>query len=486
MPGGGPFVVLGGGPCGLAAAWRLCEAGERPVVIEAEPQVGGLCATQERDGWRFDLGGHRFVSADEALSRWLEELLGDDLLEAERRSVVFHRGRTFRYPLEAGDLVRNLGVGEGARALAGYVAARARARRHPPADRTFEDWTVARFGRPLYDAFFGPYTEKLWGLSPRLISADWARERISLLDLTDVALRLLHLRSTPVRTYARRYRYPRLGMGQLYGALAGRVVARGGRVLSGARVVGLETAGDRAKAVLVEGPRGAERVPAGEVLSTVPLPQLARMLRLDASPELDAAARRLRFRGLAFVNLMLARAEFSPYTWTYVASGEASISRIQEPKHRSLAMAPPGRTSIMLELPCDAGDATWSASDDELRRRGLAELAAMGWPVDDVVGSFVVRVAHGYPVYHLGYERDRQALLGAVARLSNVRTAGRQGLFRYVFMDAAMQMGQVAAVQMLSGARGPGAGAGAGIAAIHAIDAIGRSTRVIEASALTA
>jgi protoporphyrinogen oxidase len=183
----------------------------------------------------------------------------------------------------------------------------------------------------------------------------------------------------------------------------------------------------------------------------------------------------LRFRALAFVNLMLRRSDFSESTWMYVASGDLTMSRIQEPKRRSRWMAPEGHTSLMLEVPCDVGDGTWGASDHDLRARMLSELDVLGFHVGDVLSSFVVRVAHGYPVYHLGYERDRQALLADVASFANVRTAGRQGLFRYVFMDAAMQMGMKAATQMLAHERG-----GVGI------DAIGRSTRVIETTAVTA
>ena len=470
-----PFVVLGGGPCGLAAAWQLCQFGEKPIVIEREPLVGGLCATHERDGWRFDLGGHRFVSGDAALSRWLEKLLGDDLLTGDRRSIVLYRGRHFRYPLEATDIVRNLGIRENMRAVAGWAGARAHARLVRRDDRSFEDWVTSRFGRPLYEAFFGPYTRKLWGLDPRLISADWAQERISLLDLRDVAMRMLRLRSTPVRTYARRYRYPRQGMGQLYRTIANEVMSRGGEIRTATRVVGIETAGDRVTAVLVEGPMGAERIPTGEILSTLPLPDLARLLRPDAAAEIEAAARRLHFRGLAFVNLMLGRRDFSDNTWMYVANGDLTMSRIQEPKRRSPFMAPEGRTSLMLEVPCNVGDATWKADDADLQARMISELDTLRMPVPDVLSSFVVRVTHGYPVYHLGYERDRQTLLTAIGSFANIRSAGRQGLFRYVFMDAAMQMGMKAAMQMMAGERG-----GAGI------DAIGRSTHVIETRALTA
>jgi protoporphyrinogen oxidase len=471
----GPFVIVGGGPCGLAAAWQLCEQGASPIVVEREPLVGGLCATHERDGWRFDLGGHRFVSSDAALSRRIERLLGDDLLLGERRSVVLHDGRRFRYPLEAPDLLRNLGARENARALAGYVEARLRARLHPAEQRTFEEWVSARFGRPLYEAFFGPYTHKLWGLHPSLISSDWAQERISLLDLGDALLRMLRVRRTPVRTYARRYLYPRLGMGQLYQAVADQVRARGGTVLTGVRATGVETSGNRVTALNVEGRGGAHRIPVGQLLSTAALPELVRMLRPSMPARLDAAARRLRFRALTFVNLMLARPDFSENTWMYVASAGLTMSRIQEPKRRSAWMAPRGRTSLMLEVPCDAGDRTWTAEEAILRSRMLSELASLGFPVDDVLGSLVVRVAHGYPVYHLGYEQDRQTLLDEVGRFRNVQTAGRQGLFRYVFMDAAMQMGIQAASQMLSGGRD-----------LANLDAIGRSTRPVETTALTA
>jgi protoporphyrinogen oxidase len=151
------------------------------------------------------------------------------------------------------------------------------------------------------------------------------------------------------------------------------------------------------------------------------------------------------------------------------------MSRIQEPKRRSRWMAPEGRTSLLLEIPCDAGDATWRASTDELRARAERELASLGFAVDDVIDATSVRVEHGYPVYHLGYEDDRQALVREVARFRNVRTAGRQGLFRYVFMDAAMQMGVAAARQMIAGEPGG-----------RGIDAIGRAAGLVEARALTA
>ena len=462
-------MILGGGPCGLAAAWELARSGRRPVVLERESLVGGLCATHEKDGFRFDLGGHRFVSADAALSRWLEGLLGDDLLTQERRSVVLHDGRTFKYPLDAADLVKSLGLGENARALAGYARARAARVVRPRPDVSFEDWVTARFGRPLYDTFFGPYTQKLWGMHPSGISADWAAERISLLHLGDALVRMTGLRKSEIRTYARRYRYPRRGMGQLYEAMAREVRALGGEILTGVTAISPEVLGKRVVAVCADTPAGPRRIPVEELLSTIPLTELTRALRPEATLPT------LRFRALTFLNLMLARQDFSENTWMYVASGSLAMSRIQEPKRRSADMAPAGQTSIMLEIPCDVGDGVWNAALGDLRQRMGDELRALGFHVDDVLGAFIVKVAHGYPVYHLGYERDRQELLRVVGEFANVRTAGRQGLFRYVFMDAAMQMGVMAARQMMRSERDGGA-----------IDAIGRARSTLETRALTA
>jgi protoporphyrinogen oxidase len=468
------FVILGGGPCGLAAAWRLAKLGHAPLVLEREPLVGGLCATHERHGYRFDLGGHRFVSSDAELGVWLEKLLGGDLLTRERKSVVLHHGRAFRYPLEAKDLLSNLGIGENARALAGYGRARLRQAIAPGPERTFEDWVVARFGRPLYETFFGPYTQKLWGIPPDRISADWAAERITLLNLGEAALRMTGVHRPPIRTYARRYLYPRWGMGQLYEAMAREVELLGGDVRTSSRVVGLEVEANRVVGVRVETPRGADLIPTREVLSTLPLTELVSYLRRPA-PLAPAPRPRLRFRSLVFLNLMLRRADFSENTWMYVASGNLRISRIQEPKRRSPSMTPDGRTSIMLEIPCEAGDAIWSATDSDLKELARKELAVLGFSLDDVLESFSVRVEHGYPIYHLDYERDRQALLREADLFTNLRTAGRQGLFRYVFMDAAMQMGILAANEMAAGKRPS-----------RAIDAIGRSSSLVEARALTA
>jgi protoporphyrinogen oxidase len=447
----GRVVVIGGGACGMTAAWELARHGADVTVLEREPAVGGLCATVERDGWRFDLGGHRFISRSGDLVDRVVELLGEGLLTRERRSIILHGGRRYSYPLSAENLFRNLEVTEAARALASYAAARLR----PRPDVTFEDWVVSRFGRHLYDRFFGPYTEKLWGIPPSTLSADWASERISLLDLGDAALRLAGLRrSRRPRSYARRYYYPRLGIGHIFAAMETEIRRLGGSVRLGTEVTGLTR--DRRGAVREVRLADGTSLPCDFVISTASLPFVARLLSPgDGAVDRHAAA--LRTRGVRFLNILLDRPDVSENTWMYVSEARHLMTRIQEPKRRSPDMAPPGKTSLMLEIPCDPGSDVWRAPDGELFERCARDLDELGVKGvrGDCLGVFSTFIEQGYPVYSLGYDDHRRALLGVAAGAPNLLSCGRQGTFRYIFMDIAMEMGLAAARQILDGAPRP-------------------------------
>jgi protoporphyrinogen oxidase len=448
-------VVLGGGPAGLAAAWEVALAGRRALVVEREPVLGGLCATVERDGFRFDLGGHRIISKRADLVDRLRALMGDELLERERRSVIVLGGRRYAYPLVASELITRLPKTTLARAARDYARERFHTLRHGPArDVTFRDWVTHRFGQTLYDLFFGPYTEKLWGIPATELSADWASQRISLLNLGDVGLRLLGLRRGGARTYARRYLYPRRGIGQLFERLVEELRARGVVFVTRAEVTALERgAGGRVTAVRLRTPEGERVVACDAVLSTAPLQRAAALLA-PGSDAVAAHAAALRHRGLRFLNLRLRGAPMLDATWAYVPEPRFTMTRIQEPVQRSPEMAPPGHTSLMLEVPADPGDPLWTLPDALLYERLATELASLGLEVRSrTLDCFSTYAPHAYPVYALGYRAARDALLAVVDEPGNVWTFGRQGLFRYVFMDTAMEMGFAAARAWLGGAR---------------------------------
>jgi protoporphyrinogen oxidase len=468
-------AILGGGACGMSAGLELAKLGIPATILERELRVGGLCGTHERDGFRFDFGGHRFITKDKEIDGIVRDLVGDDLLERRRSSAILNGGKRYKYPLELDDVLRNYGVARGSKAVSSYLFERARRRLRPARDVSFRDWVTHRFGRELYETFFGPYTAKLWGIAPETISSDWAAQRISLPSLTDVVLRLARVPRPKVRTYARRYRYPRRGIGQIFEKCAGEISQRGGSVVTGAEVTSLDVRRGKIRAVRYR-ERGSEHeLRCDAVISSISLPQLAQMTgRLPG--DVTDSARRLRFRAIRLMNVLLDGPPVSPHTWMYVSEPGYLMARIQEPIHRSPDMAPAGATSLMLEIPCEVGDATWSAPEgiiydrciDDLRRLGFADIRSR---TRDYFSSYV---REGYPIYHLDYQTDRSKVLRHLEDFEGLVSCGRQGAFRYIFMDTAMEMG-IAAARAVAAGRGT-----------SRISELGASADLLEGKALTA
>jgi len=429
-------AVLGAGPAGLACAWELASRGARVAVLEAADHVGGLAATVEREGYRFDQGGHRFLTRWPELLERVRKLMGEELLLVDRHSVVVSEGRRFGYPLELGDLLRNVPLRRGLHYVASWAAERVR---KPPRDQaTFEGWMVRRFGPALYAEFFAPYSRKLWGIEPALLSSDWAPQRIGSFDLGFALASLFGVARARPRTVARRFLYPRLGMGQLFDAIADEIRGLGGTLQLGARVEGIAVEHGRVRAVRTS----AGELEARAFVSTLPLPELARFLGVEA---------RLRFRGLRFLNVKLASPAELGSTWAYLSDGAGLVSRVQEPARRSSFMVPPGRGSLQLELPESPGDPINELDDAALFARAWPELERAGIAIHAAVtGFFSTRAPHAYPVFESTTRAEIARALGAAARISNLELAGRQGRFSYVFADRAMEEG-IAAARRIAG-----------------------------------
>src|SRR5256714_8462179 len=247
-------VIMGAGPAGLTAAWELMKH-EVPVTgIEKDPRyVGGLACTVEHRGYRFDIGGHRFFSKNEEIEETWTEILGEEMLSRGRLSRIYYRGRFFAYPLKAFNALRNLGPVETVRCMASYAYARIRPIKNP---RTLEEWVRNQFGWRLYSIFFKTYTEKVWGISTKELSADWAAQRIKSLDLWVVIRSALLPKRKPrkrgeiVTTLIDKFRYPRLGPGQMWERVAEIAAAKGHPVLLGQSVTSIHHVGDAVIAIV--------------------------------------------------------------------------------------------------------------------------------------------------------------------------------------------------------------------------------------------
>src|ERR1019366_3330919 len=126
-------VIIGAGPAGLTAAYQLSKRGVAATILEADDVVGGISRTAVREGWRFDIGGHRFFTKVKPVEDlWFEILGADDFLRRPRKSRIYYEHKFFDYPLVPMNALRNLGFLEALRCVGSYVWVRL----HPPKDQT--------------------------------------------------------------------------------------------------------------------------------------------------------------------------------------------------------------------------------------------------------------------------------------------------------------------------------------------------------------
>jgi protoporphyrinogen oxidase len=456
MPDAPPpeIVIIGAGPAGLTAAHQLARRGVAATVLEADDVVGGIARTIERDGWRFDIGGHRFFTKVGAVERLWEEILpGDDFMTRPRLSRIYYRNRFFDYPLKVGNALRNLGPVESARCVASYMWARIR----PPADQSsFEGWVVARFGWRLYRIFFKTYTEKVWGVPATSIRADWAAQRIRNLSLGKAIVNALRPRrgQREIASLIDEFRYPKLGPGMMWERCRERVEAAGTKVLTEAGVVRVEHDAGRAHAVVAETGSSSTRFEADHVVSSMPINQLVEAMDPPPPPDVLAAARRLRHRDFLTVALVVPERHAFPDNWIYVHDPEVRVGRVQNFGAWSPYMVRDGRTCLGLEYFVAEGDELWAAADDELIRRATSDLARLRLvPDGSVEAGYVVRMPKAYPIYDDGYA-GRVAIVRdwLTENVANVHPVGRNGMHRYNNQDHSMYTAMLTVENILDGA----------------------------------
>ncbi|MFH1603660.1 MAG: FAD-dependent oxidoreductase [Pseudomonadota bacterium] len=442
-------LILGGGLAGLAAGWALTQAGRRVQVLEGAETVGGLARTVVRDGFRFDLGGHRFFTHDARVDGLVRELLGDELVMVPRASRICLRGKWIEYPLRPLGALFGLGACASAQILLGYATASIASWLRPTPLTSLEDWVVAHFGRPLFELYFRGYSEKVWGVGCRDISAEWMAQRVQGLSLGTAIRHAFLKRGAALPTLADRFLYPRLGIGRIAECLRA-AIERSGSLATGTRVVRMRHDGRRIKSVTVR--RGdQEHELLGEAfLSTIPLTQVIRALSPHAPLEVRAAAARLRYRDLVIVTVMFERERATDQTWIYFPGKDIPFGRLHEPTNWSAAMAPPGCTLLVTERFCFRGDASWNASDAELIETTVHHLETLGFiRRQEVRDGMVVRIPAAYPLFEVGYQERTQILCDYLGRFDNMQLAGRSGLFRYYNMDQAIASGLAAAEAQL-------------------------------------
>jgi protoporphyrinogen oxidase len=499
MPPTKTAVIIGAGPAGLTAALEFVRRSEiKPIVLEASQEIGGISRTIRYNGNRMDIGGHRFFSKSDRVMDWWTALMpiageceGEEhavryqnrermvaatatdsdlvMLVRPRKSRIYFLRSFFNYPLSLNAAtLRQLGLKRTFKIGMGYLRAKLFPRKP---EKTLEDFLINRFGVELYRTFFESYTEKVWGVPCKQISAEWGAQRIKGLSLRTAVLHFLKktfsrrkpadvLQKGTETSLIEKFLYPKYGPGQLWEHVACLVKDNGGEVRSGCRVTKLHTEGDRVVAVEAVDQAGeTSTIPTDYVFSTMPIRELIRGLDCEVPANVREVSDGLVYRDFVTVGLLADRLAVTEPdggllkdTWIYIQEPDVLLGRLQIFNNWSPYMvADPEKVWIGLEYFCYETDPLWKMSNAEIAAFAISEVEKIGiLKARDVRDSHVVRVPKTYPAYFGTYERFDE-IVDYVSRFKNLYLVGRNGMHKYNNQDHSMLTAMTSVDNILSG-----------------------------------
>lgn len=445
-------AIIGAGPAGLTAAYLLGKANIETVVFEKDTQyVGGISRTENYKGYYFDIGGHRFFSKSKEVEDFWTEILGDDLLERPRCSRIYYNNTFFSYPLVAFEALKKLGLWESFLCVMSYVKSKIFPIKNP---QNVEDWVSNQFGKRLYSIFFKTYTEKVWGISCRDISADWAAQRIKGLSLTSAIKNALFKprltdKNAIIKTLIDSFRYPKKGPGMMWETCRDKCLQMGVQVKMNSNVSAISFDNNQWSISLEN---GLQENSFDYVLSSAPIRDIVPYIKPLLSSDVIKAAKQLNYRDFLTVVLICKDKDSFTDNWIYIHDPSVKVGRIQNFKSWSPYMVPYKNMACYgLEYFCFEGDGMWQMKEEDLIALAKKEMHQIGlMNEDNVVDGYVVRQAKAYPVYDKEYKEHIETIKQALKNYKGLYLIGRNGMHKYNNQDHSMMTAMLAAKNIIA------------------------------------
>jgi len=447
------IVILGGGLAGLACADELLRKKPKNItvtVLEKNPYPGGLAATLKYNGFKFDLAPHRWFTKNEELNKWLNELMGKNMVLVDKHTPMYQHGQFYDYPVKIFDVLFKVGIFKSVFMLLTYVYARISNRLKRKKIHTLKDAYINRFGYALYKWFNEEYNEKLWGKDAgEKMSADFVDQRVKNLSMTTAIKSALGI-DVRVISLTPSFKFPKYGTGMISDALVKRIVKNGGKIIYNSPVIKIKKISNKYKIYTKNSQYSADNL-----VSSIPLDIFFDILDFSKPFSVTASRNKLKFIDQKIVVLFFNKEKLTEYTWVYVHPKNIGFFRFLETNNWSLLMSPPGKTSVVFEYPYQKGDFMESISDNELIRKTTEDFIAYFSPktkYEDVIDGKVYHVNKAYPKYDLLYKDALNVLkIYLKKQLNNMQLIGRNGMFRYNNMDHSIYTGILGARNIIKG-----------------------------------
>jgi protoporphyrinogen oxidase len=494
-------IIIGAGPAGLTAAYELLKRTDViPIVLEKSGFIGGISRTTNYKGNRMDMGPHRFFSkSDRVMDWWLSimplerkdgvvakisyqnksrqinpenSVTGDSdkvMLLIRRLTRIYFLRKFFAYPIQLSiDTLRTLGLIRTVKIMISFLYIRL----FPiKPERSLEDFIINKFGNQLYLLFFKDYTEKVWGIAPSEISAEWGAQRIKGVSLSKaIASAIKNPRKKKKEEIGQKgtetslieqFLYPKYGPGSLWEEIARQVEERGGKVYLHQDVQKIYVHEGKIQSVnTINSQTGQTGAWEGDYFfSTMPVQELIAAMGEEVPDSVREVAAGLQYRDFINVGILLKQMSTKEGNqlelkdnWIYIQERDVKVGRLMVYNNWGGGMIKdPNTIWIGMEYFCNKTDALWAQSDEAIQRLAIDELVKMDLArAEDVLDSTVQRMEKTYPAYFGTYDRF-DVIRNYTDQFENLFLIGRNGMHKYNNSDHSSLCAMVAVDNIVAG-----------------------------------
>lgn len=489
-------VIIGAGPAGLTTAYELLKKEKYEVIIlEKDSGIGGISKTVSIDDqYLVDTGIHRFFSKNDKINEIWREILqiqskpafddiklkrvkkfeekGSDpekednaLLIRDRYTRIYYGKKFYDYPISLEfKNIRKLGFFTVCKAGMSYVKAKIFRKE----ENSLENFYINRFGKVLYSIFFENYTQKVWGIHPSKISADWGVQRVKGVSVSEIikhAIRkILHIneKNKVETSLIESFVYPKFGAGQMWNEMAKKIQAMGGKIITEAKVTRTYIENKQIKSVnYIRGTQEVnENIKDIDILvSSMPIRDLIKSINIEKVPQkIYNYSINLPYRDFMSVCMVVKKLKLEnrtkiktignivPDNWIYIQEPNVKLGRIQIFNNWSPYLFKEkndleNKVLIGLEYFCSQNDEYWNMKDEDFIQFAKDEVVKIGIiDKDDLITAKRIKIADAYPAYFGTYER-MEDIIKYLDTFTNLYCIGRNGQHRYNNMDHSMLTG---------------------------------------------
>lgn len=442
-------IVIGGGPAGLGASWRLSDKNIPVLLLEAENQLGGMSASFKYKDMFLDYGPHAFHIKNSEISAKIKQIC--QLYEKENNTQMLVENKFLDYPLNLKNAIFDLNPLTSLKIGVDIVFSHLKNYIHPSPENSFEDWGINKFGKTLYTIFFGRYTKKVWGIPASDLSVHLALQKLSKLSIIDLLLDVFQKKKGK-DVFLGRFSYPKITIQQTWDNISRKIKEQGGTILTSSKVYDIRVKNHNVEKIIFSA-NGTTKVldRPQYVISTIPINELIKMITPKPPEDVLMAAEKLKYRSLILVYIIVKRPKVFNPLWIYLLEDRFQFNRICEQKNLSDKSFPPDKTVLILEKTCNFGDRTWMQRDEELFKRAVTEVQNAGLlDGEEIEGFFVKKIRYAYPIYSIGFMQDLNTCIDYLSDIYNLFSTGRQGLFLNNDMHDSIEMGFLAGDMVFS------------------------------------